>query len=87
MNIIYLFITLFSLVTFNIAQLSIDSSPQSIINNLNQNVPIFTTSKLDIQGISYEDMLRYLDKNFSTGPELSAEIKKVISAKRGKKNG
>jgi hypothetical protein len=40
-----------------------------------------------LKGISYEDMLRYLDKNFSTGPELSAEIKKVISAKRGKKNG
>ena len=56
MNIIYLFITLFSLVTFNIAQLSIDSMPQSIINNLNQNVPIFTTPKLDIQAINYEDI-------------------------------
>ena len=56
MNIIYLFITLFSLVTFNIAQLSIESSPQSIINISNQNVPIFTTPKLDIQTISSEDI-------------------------------
>ena len=57
MNIIYLFITLFSFVTFNIAQLSIDSNPQYIINDLNQNVPIFTTSKLDIEKISSEDVI------------------------------
>ena len=61
------------------------------IQNINGDPGLTAKDKMlkikSLKGISYEDMLRYLDKNFSTGPELSAEIKKIISTKRGKKNG
>ena len=35
-----------------------------------------------LKGASFEVMLNYLDKNFSTGPELSSEIRKIISKGR-----
>ena len=38
-----------------------------------------------LKGASFEVMLNYLDKNFSTGPELSSEIKKIISKNRPRK--
>ena len=38
-----------------------------------------------LKGASFEVMLKYLDKNFSTGPELSSEIRKIISKGRAKK--
>jgi hypothetical protein len=38
-----------------------------------------------LKGASFEVMLNYLDKNFSTGPELSGEIRKIISKGRAAK--
>jgi hypothetical protein len=38
-----------------------------------------------LKGASFEVMLNYLDKNFSTGPELSSEIRKIISKGRAAK--
>ena len=57
MNFIYLFITIFSFFNFSIAQLSLNSTPQSIIKELNQNVPTFATSELNIQEKLEEDIL------------------------------
>ena len=57
MNLTNLFIITFSLFNFIIAQLSFDSTPQSIIKGLNQNVPVFTMPKLAIEEIIAQDIL------------------------------
>ena len=75
MNFIYLSIIIFSLVNFNIAQLSIDSTPQSIIEKLNQNVPIFTTSELNLQEIIKQDILDSgKDTPYKFGHSFSVDI-------------
>ena len=53
----YLLITIVSLVNFNMAQLNIDSAPQSIIKELKKNVPIFTTPSFDTQKLIEQDIL------------------------------
>ena len=68
-------IIIFSLVNFNIAQLSIDSNPQSIIKKLNQNVPIFTTSELNLQEIIKQDILDSgKDTPYKFGHSFSVDI-------------
>ena len=39
-----------------------------------------------LDGASFEFCLSFLEKNYSTGPELAAAIKKLISKKRAKKS-
>ena len=71
----YLLITIVSLVNFNMAQLSIDSAPQSIIKGLNKNVPIFTTPSFDTQELIEQDILD-LEQNipYRFGYNISTDI-------------
>ena len=59
------------------------------IQNINGDPSLTPKDKLEkikaLKGASFEVMLKYLDKNFSTGPELSSEIRKIISKGRASK--
>ena len=59
------------------------------IQNINCDPSLTPEDKLEkiknLKGASFEIMLNYLDKNFSTGPELADSIKKIISKKRVRK--
>ena len=59
------------------------------IQNINGDPSLTPKDKLEkikaLKGASFEGMLKYLDKNFSTGPELSSEIRKIISKGRASK--
>ena len=75
MNFTYLIIIVFSLLNFSVAQLSIDSTPHSIIEKLNPNVPIFNTPELDIEEIINKDILD-LEKGapYKFGHNFSVDI-------------
>jgi len=57
MNFIYLIITIFSLLSFSITQLSVNTKPHSIIKKINNNVPIFIAPVLNLSEILKKDIL------------------------------
>jgi len=56
------------------------------IQDINGNPGLTAEDKIirikDLSGASFEMCLNFLEKNFSTGPKLSAYIKKIISKNR-----
>ena len=59
------------------------------IQDINGDPALTSKDKIEkikaLKGVSFQVMLNYLDKNFSTGAELSEEIRKLISKGRAKK--
>ncbi len=56
------------------------------IQDINGNKSLTAKDKIEqikkLKGVPFEKCIEYLKNNYSTGPELDKEIKKIISKKR-----
>lgn len=75
MKFIHLFIISLGLLQLSYSQLSTNSAPQSIIEKLNQNVPLFSTPDLDYSEIISQDLIDLQNgKPYKFGHSFSVDI-------------